>query len=329
MRGWVVQTVRGITMLILLAKLAFYVRLVAAVVTLISFTATPEEGIITVRWETATEIDNLGFVLYRSTEEGGDYGELGFWPSEGSGVTGHVYTYADADVQPDIIYWYKLESLDASGTSEFHGPISATLSLSATSTPSPTLSPTHTPSSTPPPTPTTTPTATPSPSPTEPPTSEPTPTRQPTPTTTPTLTLTPTPSPTATVLPTSTPTHIPSPPPTTFTPMCSSTPSMPTSTPTAESPTPPLTPTSIPSTLTPIPYLSSPTPTLTPLPSGHLTSMTVPSLTRLPVTATPMPQPSPHPPEAASLGLASLLGAALLGMLAWRVWRQGRSGGEK
>ena len=37
---------------------------------------------------------------------------------------GGTYAWLDADVQPDVTYFYKLEDIDVKGVSTFHGPIS-------------------------------------------------------------------------------------------------------------------------------------------------------------------------------------------------------------
>ncbi|MEA3345719.1 MAG: hypothetical protein U9Q78_05670 [Chloroflexota bacterium] len=327
----VVASFRRICFCLLIRLLALCLLLLGlampaeAVVTLVSFTASASDGGVILEWKTGTEFDNAGFYLHRSTAETGEYIPISsFIPSEGDGVIGAEYSYLDQDVQSGTTYYYKLESVDMDGSSEFHGSVSATTSLSATATP--TRSPTPTPSSTPSLTPTATkmhtpppeaptPTATPTPSPTKTSTPgatiTPTFTRQPTPTSP--LTSLPSPMPTATPTSTSTPPHTPTLLPTTT----------PTNTPTAKRQIPPLTP-------TPIPHLLIPTPTLTPIRCAGPTSA-LPLPTPLPSTATPTPPP--HHPATRSISLvlrlAPPLGVALLSALVWRVWRQGHPGGDK
>ena len=188
---------------------------VGAVVTLVSFTASPGDGQVLLEWETASEIDNAGFYLHRSTAEAGEYVRIGdFIPSQGDGLMGARYSYLDQDVQNGTTYYYKLESVATDGSSEFHGPVSATPQGQATMTPTATFTPlwtatetataTATATLTPTPTATSTPTAMPSPTPTatRPPTATPIP---PTATFTPPPTATPTPTPTTTTTPTRTP----------------------------------------------------------------------------------------------------------------------------
>ncbi|HQQ86076.1 MAG TPA: DUF2341 domain-containing protein [Candidatus Marinimicrobia bacterium] len=98
-------------------------------VTLTSFTATPGNGIITLKWLTESEIENLGFNIYRSTNENGEFAMLNAELIAGAGSSSekHEYSYVDQDVKNGITYWYKLEDIDYNGKTEFHGPISATV----------------------------------------------------------------------------------------------------------------------------------------------------------------------------------------------------------
>ena len=97
-------------------------------VDLARFEATPQDNAILVTWETATELDNAGFNLYRSTAAAGPYTLLNAtlippqFPGE---AMGGDYEWLDTDVQPDVTYFYKLEDIDVKGVSTFHGPISA------------------------------------------------------------------------------------------------------------------------------------------------------------------------------------------------------------
>jgi len=97
-------------------------------VRLIDFNAVPGNRIITLAWSTASEIDNAGFNLYRSTSENGEYEKLNdsLIPSQGSSTQGASYKFVDKDVKNRKTYFYKLEDIDLSGISTFHGPIAAT-----------------------------------------------------------------------------------------------------------------------------------------------------------------------------------------------------------
>jgi hypothetical protein len=97
-------------------------------VTLASFTATPVDGDILIEWETAMEIDTVGFNLYRSESPAGDWVRLNgtLIPSQAPGsVFGATYTWLDEDVQSGTTYYYKLVDVEVGGQCTFHGPITA------------------------------------------------------------------------------------------------------------------------------------------------------------------------------------------------------------
>ena len=97
-------------------------------ITLARFEATSQAGAILVEWETAMEIENVGFNLYRSTSPNGPYIKLNdtLIPSQSPGsVWGAVYTWLDEDVETGVTYYYKLEDIEIGGARTFHGPMSA------------------------------------------------------------------------------------------------------------------------------------------------------------------------------------------------------------
>ena len=98
-------------------------------VELASFNATAGNGNITLKWITESEIENLGFNIYRSTSRDGEFVMLNakLIAGAGSSSESHEYSYIDRDVKSGLTYWYKLEDVDYNGKTEFHGPISAVL----------------------------------------------------------------------------------------------------------------------------------------------------------------------------------------------------------
>ena len=92
------------------------------------FEATPVNREVVVIWVTASEIDNVGFNLYRSESEIGGYVQLNssIILAEGDSTQGETYEYVDYDVKNRKTYYYMLEDIDLYGISTFHGPISAT-----------------------------------------------------------------------------------------------------------------------------------------------------------------------------------------------------------
>jgi hypothetical protein len=94
-------------------------------INLLSFTAKGDDDTVKVEWETAQEIKNMGFYLYRSMSRGGPFVKLTdkLIPGLFSSVLGKEYIYVDADVTRGKLYYYQLEDLDVHGRRTFHGPI--------------------------------------------------------------------------------------------------------------------------------------------------------------------------------------------------------------
>ncbi len=95
-------------------------------VELARFEAWPEGLAIHIEWETVTEIDNLGFNLYRAGAPGGPYAKLNdeLIPSQSPGSPlGWVYVWLDATVEAGRTYYYMLEDVDIYGNTTMHGPV--------------------------------------------------------------------------------------------------------------------------------------------------------------------------------------------------------------
>jgi hypothetical protein len=96
-------------------------------VTLASFEATARPADVLVAWETASETDNLGFNLYRSDSPHGERNRLNgeMIPSQVPGGGGALYQWADDNVSTPATYYYWLETVDLTGATQLHGPVSA------------------------------------------------------------------------------------------------------------------------------------------------------------------------------------------------------------
>jgi serine protease len=97
-------------------------------VDLFSFTATGTNTSVILSWETATEIDNLGFNLYRTETPGGERTRVNpelIASSAPGSATGASYEYTDTGVRDGIAYYYWLEELDIYGWLTLHGPAQA------------------------------------------------------------------------------------------------------------------------------------------------------------------------------------------------------------
>lgn len=127
---------------------------VQAAVELIYFSAIPEDGRVILRWETATELDNAGFYINRSTEPDSGYQRINdtIIPASGDGLTGANYEYSDDDVINGTEYWYRLEAIDLNQNSTFYDAVLAVPGSSGTALPTTTPSPTQAAGSAPQPT---------------------------------------------------------------------------------------------------------------------------------------------------------------------------------
>jgi len=92
-----------------------------------SLTATPSGNGVLIEWQTTSEIDNVGFHLWRSRAGNGKYKRITsqIVPAQGSAVMGSFYAFEDENVLPGKRYFYKLEDMDSSGATTLHGPVKA------------------------------------------------------------------------------------------------------------------------------------------------------------------------------------------------------------
>lgn len=91
-------------------------------VELSSFEAVSDAGRVEIRWETASEEQNLGFYIIRSAEQDGQGLRISdLIEAKGSPSTGAVYTFTD---QPEVgVYFYRLEDIATNGSSTIHEPV--------------------------------------------------------------------------------------------------------------------------------------------------------------------------------------------------------------
>ncbi len=92
-----------------------------------SFAASAGDSTVSVAWETASELDNLGFHLYRGLSADGPWHRLNaaLIPGLGSSPEGKAYSWTDRGLANGRTYYYRLEDVDRSGQITSHGPVSA------------------------------------------------------------------------------------------------------------------------------------------------------------------------------------------------------------
>jgi len=101
-----------------------------------SFTVEPHSNKAVVRWETATEIKNAGFLVYRCDGETSDCKEVsGFVPADGAAAAGAEYSFTDTDILSGATYYYYLVDIDTSGKWTAHGPVMARIPVKCISLP--------------------------------------------------------------------------------------------------------------------------------------------------------------------------------------------------
>ena len=103
---------------------------------LASFKVIPSIDYVDLNWITESEIENVGFEVWRSLEEEGKYVVLSSFqynPSlrgQGNSSTRHEYAYRDELVVGGQSYWYKLVDVAFNGARSEHGPLSVTVLMS-------------------------------------------------------------------------------------------------------------------------------------------------------------------------------------------------------
>ncbi len=83
---------------------------------------TPE---IIIEWSTASELDTVGYNLYRSQAEDqtGEKVNQNLIPAGGDPLSGSDYSFVDKQVNAGQRYYYWLEDVGPTGNTNRHGPI--------------------------------------------------------------------------------------------------------------------------------------------------------------------------------------------------------------
>lgn len=79
----------------------------------------------TLRWTTASEVDNFGFHVYRAEAEDGPFERLTENPIPGAGTTDlpQDYEFVDDTIAAGKPYWYYVESISMNGRHERFTPV--------------------------------------------------------------------------------------------------------------------------------------------------------------------------------------------------------------
>ena len=102
-------------------------------VQLSSFRPTLEDGKVTIRWATESELDNAGFNILRSETRDGEFTQVNEQMIQGKGTTAErsTYKWVDTTAKPGAVYYYQIEDVSFAGehtklaTTKLKGLISA------------------------------------------------------------------------------------------------------------------------------------------------------------------------------------------------------------
>ncbi len=79
----------------------------------------------TIRWKTASALDNFGFNVYRAESPDGPFVQINPRTIDGAGTSDeiHAYKFVDREIDPYKPYFYYVESISMSGDSERFTPV--------------------------------------------------------------------------------------------------------------------------------------------------------------------------------------------------------------
>ncbi|MBM3237238.1 T9SS type A sorting domain-containing protein [Candidatus Poribacteria bacterium] len=84
-------------------------------VQLSTFTAAISGDNIILKWRTESEVNNVGFSVYRSESEEGKYNKISFVSGAGNTAMPSDYQFVDKKVEAGKTYFYYLEDIDVTG----------------------------------------------------------------------------------------------------------------------------------------------------------------------------------------------------------------------
>ena len=82
------------------------------------FAATSVQKGTKLQWRTESEINNVGFGIYRSSQENGRYSRIAWVDGQGSTPVAHDYQFVDKKAREGETYYYFLEDVNLEGNAE-------------------------------------------------------------------------------------------------------------------------------------------------------------------------------------------------------------------
>ncbi|MBQ6269166.1 MAG: T9SS type A sorting domain-containing protein [Bacteroidetes bacterium] len=89
-------------------------------VEIVAFTGNVRNNAIELMWETASEVNNYGFLVERADSETGEWKEINFTKGAGNSTTARRYRFNDEDVVNGVTYQYRLLQMDYDGALSCH-----------------------------------------------------------------------------------------------------------------------------------------------------------------------------------------------------------------
>ncbi|MFC3195686.1 hypothetical protein ACFODZ_15635 [Marinicella sediminis] len=79
----------------------------------------------TLKWKTASEVNNLGYNVYRAELEAGPFKQINSQIIQGAGTTDLIsqYSYTDETVRKRQVYYYYIESVSENGQKKRFTPV--------------------------------------------------------------------------------------------------------------------------------------------------------------------------------------------------------------
>ncbi len=96
------------------------------------FKAISREGMVKLVWQTQSEINNVGFIIERATQNDGDFSEIASYRTnknlegQGNSTRPITYEYVDENVTNGVTYHYRLYDVDVNGKRKLLGEVNAT-----------------------------------------------------------------------------------------------------------------------------------------------------------------------------------------------------------
>jgi hypothetical protein len=95
-------------------------------VDLVSFAGTADSQKVTLRWITATEVNNYGFNIERRDSGGVSWDSIGFAAGYGTSSSPHEYTYIDSSLSSSL-YYYRLKQVNNDKSFNYSLPVEVVL----------------------------------------------------------------------------------------------------------------------------------------------------------------------------------------------------------